>query len=125
MPNDEWPVARCECGRCELALEGGILGRTDDMLIVRGVNVYPSAVEEILRGFRDVAEYRVLVSQARALAEMRVELEPLASCRDPAVLATDVARAFETAFALRVPVACVAPGSLPRFEMKAKRWVVA
>ena len=42
---------RCVCGTGDLALEGGILGRTDDMLLVRGVNVYPAAVENILRGF--------------------------------------------------------------------------
>jgi len=114
----------CACGRHELALEGGILGRTDDMIVVRGVNIYPTAVEKILRGFKDVAEYRVHVSQARALTEMRVEIEPLANCRDAAGLISKVAKAFETAFTLRVPVTAVATGALPRFEMKAQRWVV-
>ena len=46
----------CSCGRLDLALEGGILGRADDMVVVRGVNVYPSAVEEILRSAGGVAE---------------------------------------------------------------------
>src|SRR5207253_9432819 len=52
----------CACGRSDLALEGGILGRTDDMVIIRGVNVYASAVEQIVRGFEQVADYRVEIS---------------------------------------------------------------
>ena len=115
----------CPCGRHDLALDGGILGRVDDMIIVRGVNIYPTAVEEILRGFGEVAEYRVHVSSAQALTEMRIEIEPVASCQDPAGLAEAVAKACETGFALRVPVAAVASGVLPRFEMKARRWIVA
>jgi phenylacetate-CoA ligase len=113
----------CACGRHELTLAGGIIGRVDDMVIVRGVNIYPTAVEEILRSFADVAEYRVQVNQPQALMELRVEIEPLATCLDTAGLISDVAKAFETAFALRVPVTAVASGTLPRFEMKAQRWV--
>jgi len=113
----------CSCGRHEIALDGGILGRVDDMIIVRGVNVYPGAVEEILRGFGDVAEYRVRVCTANALAEMRVEIEPAEGCPDAKKLAAVVSLAFENALALRVPVILVEPGSLPRFEMKSRRWI--
>ena len=113
----------CECGRHNLALEGGILGRVDDMIIVRGVNVYPSAVEEIIRRFNEVAEYCVHVSGAAALAELRVEVEPSDLCRDANAVGLQVQKALEMAFSLRVPVAVVAAGSLPRFEMKARRWV--
>ncbi len=113
----------CACGRYELALEGGILGRVDDMVIVRGVNVYPSAVEEIIRSCEGVAEYQVKISQAQSLAEMSVEIEPAANCRDVASLVAQVGKAFETALTLRVPVNAVAPGALPRFEMKAMRWL--
>jgi len=113
----------CACGRRELALEGGILGRTDDMIIVRGVNVYPTAVEQIIRSFEDVAEYRVHITQEDALTQMRVEMESTTSCHDPVGLAARVEKAFETALVLRVPVSIVLPGTLPRFEMKAKRWI--
>ena len=116
-------VAGCECGRYGLALAGGIQGRADDMIIVRGVNIFPTAVEEILRGSGEVVEYRVHVSRAQALMELRIEIEPTGDCRDVAGLIARVGRAFETAFALRVPVAAVAPGTLPRFEMKAQRWL--
>jgi len=113
----------CRCGRHELALEGGILGRSDDMVIVRGVNVYPTAVEEIIRSFEDVAEYRVHITQEDAMTEMRVEVESTAQCADPPALAARVEKAFESALVLRVPVSAVPPGALPRFEMKAKRWI--
>jgi len=123
LKSQDSKTGTCSCGRHEMALDGGILGRVDDMIIVRGVNVYPGAVEEILRGIGEVAEYRVRVSTQNALAEMRVEIEPAESCADSKHLAAAVSRAFENALALRVPVVLVKPGELPRFEMKSRRWI--
>ena len=114
---------RCECGSFELALEGGILGRTDDMVVVRGVNVYPSAVEEILRSCAGVAEYRVRISESRSLVELSIEAEPDAAHENDPALAHHLETAFRDALALRIPVKVVARGTLPRFEMKARRWV--
>ena len=113
----------CACGRSELALAGGILSRTDDMVIVRGVNVYPSAVEEIMRACGGVAEYQAQTSSAGALAELRIQVESSAECANEAALARKLEEAFVTAFALRVPVSIVPAGTLPRFELKAKRWL--
>jgi phenylacetate-CoA ligase len=121
MPSDSVEPP-CVCGRHELTLAGGILGRVDDMVIIRGVNVYPSAVEEIVRSCGGIAEYRVQLSTRHHLPELSLEIEPLPECADPAALAEKVTRGFETALALRVPVAVVSAGTLPRFEMKAKRW---
>lgn len=118
-------AAPCECGRCELALEGGILGRADDMVIVRGVNIFPGAVEEVIRRFADVAEYQVAINDAGGLAEMVVRVEPTSDCADIGGLARRIDAAFREAFSLRVPVLAVPPGSLPRFELKARRWVRA
>jgi len=112
----------CECGRSDMALEGGILGRTDDMVIIRGVNVYPTAVEEIIRGIPDVAEYAVTVDETKALAELTVRIEPSPKCADADQLTREVQAKFEAAWSLRVPVSAVPPGSLPRYELKAKRW---
>ncbi len=111
----------CRCGSTDLTLEGGILGRVDDMIVVRGVNVYPSAVEEIIRRVGDIAEYQVRVSQRQALAELTVTIEPTSDISDPS-LATRLAAAFESNLSLRVPVVLAVPGSLPRFESKARRW---
>ena len=109
--------ARCACGSMELALEGGILGRTDDMVVVRGVNVYPSAVEEIVRR-EGVAEFQVEITEDKGLAECRLLIE----AADGEALRGRIEAAMRAAFALRVQVECVKPGSLPRFEMKARRW---
>jgi phenylacetate-CoA ligase len=113
----------CNCGRHELALEGGIIGRTDDMVVVKGVNIYPSAIEEIVRACRGVAEYEVVISQKQALAELALRIEAAPDCPDVSSLAGTLEKSFESALAMRVPVTLVPNGTLPRFEMKAKRWV--
>jgi phenylacetate-CoA ligase len=112
----------CACGRHDMALPGGILGRTDEMVIVRGVNIYPAAVEDVLRGFSEVAEYQVEVDRSGSLVELRLRIEPVQECAEPAGLAARVEGALHNAFNLRMPVSVAAPGSLPRFEMKGKRW---
>jgi len=114
---------RCACGSCELALEGGILARTDDMVVVRGVNLYPSAVEEVIRSVGGIAEFQVEVSTERALAELSVQIEPVPGEEPGTAIADRVAAALQRAFALRASVSCVPPGSLPRFEAKARRWI--
>jgi phenylacetate-CoA ligase len=114
---------RCQCGSYDLALLGGIRGRTDDMVVVRGVNVYPTAVEEILRSFAGVAEYRVEVSTSHALTELSIQVEPAPASASDATLIHRIEAALRNAFALRIAVSAVPSGSLPRFEMKSKRWV--
>ena len=114
-----------ELGFPETALEGGILARRDDMVIIRGVNLYPSAVEEILRRDAEVLEYRVEWSAggASGMGEMRVLVEPVPACGDAGALKTRLAEALRTAFNLRVPVEIAEAESLPRFELKARRWI--
>ena len=114
----------CRCGSFDLALEGGILGRADDMVIVRGVNIYPSAIEEIIRTCGDVAEFRVHLSNAKTLAEIKIAIEPVTSCSQPKALSAKLEKLLSQAFSLRIPVETVGTGTLPRFEMKAKRWVI-
>lgn len=104
-----------------LRLAGGVVGRADDMLHVRGNNLYPSAIEAILRRFADVAEYRIVVDQSGPLADLRVEVEPAANA--DAGLAEAVGRAVRDELLFRIEVVAVPSGSLPRFEMKARRVV--
>ena len=113
--------APCACGRSFASLEGGILGRTDDMLIVRGVNLYPSAVDEVIGGF-PVIEYRVEVTTARAMSELRVQIET-DPVENAAAIARQITAELDKKLGIRVAVEAVAPGTLPRFEMKAQRWV--
>jgi phenylacetate-CoA ligase len=100
------------------ALGGGIIGRADDMVVVRGVNLYPSAVEAAVRQVPGIEEYRVVISRRGALVEIELQIE---SADDTA--AARLERTLTAAFALRIPVTRVAAHTLPRFELKARRWV--
>jgi phenylacetate-CoA ligase len=106
----------CVCGTNDVALEGGILGRADDMVVVRGVNIYPTAVEEVLRS-EGVTEYRVEVRTERSLTELHILVEAKPGA------APHLEAALTNAFSLRIPVSSVETGSLPRFDAKARRWV--
>jgi phenylacetate-CoA ligase len=113
--------APCPCGRSLVRLRGGILGRVDDMIHLRGNNVHPSTLEAIIRRF-EVAEYRIEVDRSEALASLRIDVEPA-----PGVAAREIAdsvsRAIRDELLFRADVRAVAPGSLPRYEMKARRVV--
>jgi phenylacetate-CoA ligase len=113
-------VQPCPCGRTFLRLAGGILGRTDGLIQVRGNNVYPSALEAVIRRFPEVAEYRVEVDHSGALAVLHVEVEPHAAANGPG-LAERVSQAIRDQLLFRAEVTAVPPGSLPRFEMKSQR----
>lgn len=105
----------CGCGRSFLHLPGGVLGRADDMLIVRGINVYPSALADILHRFPEVQEYRIIVTRPGIMDEITLQVE----C--PPELVPNIEEELHLALSLRVPIEAVAIGSLPRFEMKARR----
>ncbi len=117
------PEVRCNCGRLELSLEGGILGRVDDMVIIRGVNLFPGAVDDVVRSLPEIGEYQVQVETVQHMDELTLAIEPVAGCHDPAAVVRRLQKELQDAFALRVPVNVVALGTLPRFEMKARRWV--
>jgi phenylacetate-CoA ligase len=108
----------CACGRTLMRLQGGILGRLDDMLIVRGVNVFPAAIEGVVRRFSMVDEFQIEVFRDGELDEVRVlvELEDTAGVRP-------VQEALREALGIRLEVAAVPPRSLPRYELKARRVV--
>ena len=111
----------CACGRTLLKLEGGILGRVDDMLTVRGVNVFPSALEGIVRRFDDVIEFRIEAYTERGMDALRCTIEPRAGA-DATGLARAVGDAIHRDIGVRAALDVVEPGSLPRFELKARRF---
>lgn len=98
-------------------LAGGVLGRADDMLVIRGVNIFPAALDEIMRSFDEVIEYRITATRNGELDQLSIEVE------DTTNDAQRITAAIETCLGLHVPVACVAASSLPRFEGKAKRFI--
>ncbi|HEU5441770.1 MAG TPA: AMP-binding protein [Ktedonobacterales bacterium] len=109
--------AHCACGRSFMTLPGGVLGRADDMLTVRGVNVYPSGIEAAVRSVPEVQEFRITVFKDGEMDEIAVEAE----C--PAEAVPRVEEALRRSLSLRVPVQAVPSGTLPRFELKARRVV--
>jgi phenylacetate-CoA ligase len=98
-------------------LEGGILGRADDMLVVRGVNIFPGAIDDIVRSFPEIVEYRVTVTTYESLDVLKLEIE------DRLAAPERVARELQVRLGLRVDVVVVPAGSLPRFEGKGRRIV--
>jgi phenylacetate-CoA ligase len=113
----------CPCGRTFARLEGGIMARTDDMVNIRGVNVYPTTIESVVRGFSEITEFRSTVSRAGALRSLSLEIE-MAPVADGAATTRKVAQLLRDALGLSVAVQVVPPTTLPRFEMKARRFVV-
>ena len=113
----EWPGDdELAAGGCPwVRLVGGILGRTDAMLVVRGINVFPGAIDDIVRSFPEVIEYRLTVATRESLDELSLEIEDRLGAPDR------VAREMQIRLGLRVAVEAVPIGSLPRFEGKGRR----
>ncbi len=151
-----WPLLRYRTGdlvrpvrtHSGLALAEGILGRVDDMVVVRGVNLYPGAVEDVVRSVIGSGEYRVNLRGGTGLVQVELEIESqpelpsdvpgvekVSSEKTPPAVATGapighgasvplrLEAALERSFSLRIPVREVPFGTLPRFELKARRWV--
>ena len=112
----------CPCGRPFIMLEGGVLGRADDMVVIRGVNVFPSAIENVMREIPEVEEFRVETCERQAMRELKLIIEPSSDQSSAAGLQERVSRLVRERIGLRPEVELVAPGSLPRFELKAKRF---
>ena len=98
------------------SLRGGILSRTDDMVVIRGINIHPSSIDAVVRSINGIAEYQVEVDQRSALPELRITAETTPE------IAASLAQKLRSTFSLRIPVTAVAHGTLPTFEVKAKRW---
>jgi len=117
----------CPCGRGRRIAR--IMGRSDDMLVIRGINVFPSQIEHVLLGIPEVGDqYMVYVDRKNHLDEMTIEVEmnrqAFSGELDGLVgLQTMISRKLHDALSLRTTVRLVEPGSLPRFEGKAKRVV--
>ncbi|MEX2167749.1 MAG: AMP-binding protein [Pirellulales bacterium] len=98
-------------------LDGGVLGRVDDMLVIRGVNVFPTSVEQILRSFAEVAEYRLTVRKRGAMDELLVEVEDQMQQPDR------IAAELQLRLGLTIDVRLAPAMSLPRFDGKGRRFV--
>lgn len=116
------PDRQCPCGRTLFSLEGGVLGRLDDMKKIRGVIVYPRRIEEIVRQYEGVDEFRVLLVREGGLDEIIVELD-LAPHTNAKSVVGEVSEALRIGLGIRCKVKDVESGSLPRWDHKARRVV--
>ena len=115
----------CLCGRMQKI--GRITGRSDDMLVIRGINVFPSQIEHVLLSLPEVGnQFMVYIDRVNHLDEMSIEVEMNreyfhGELQDLARIQAKVVKALRDVLELRTSVKLVEPGSLPRFEGKAKR----
>lgn len=113
---------KCVCGRTFMRFDGGVIGRADDMVTVRGVNVFPAAVENIIRKFEVIDEFRITVSTVRHMDEMEIELELILGSDEQVVEA--LSEKLYAMLGFRPKLRLVPRDALPRFELKAKRFHV-
>ncbi len=123
-----WTNDPCDCGRTYPRLPRGIYGRIDDMFIVRGENVYPSAIEDTLRAIPGFGgEFRIVISRVEAMDELVVQAEcDQATAHAPeaqVALAHEMERRLRAVLGVRAIVKLTMPGELPRTEFKARRIV--
>jgi len=110
---------RCPAGHAGRWLPGGILGRTDDMVVIRGMNVFPSAIEQVLREFDELGEFRItFYTEPAAMDEVKVEVELAQPGQGRAIQAR-----LRTRLGLRVRIVPLQPGTLPTPGSKARRVV--
>jgi phenylacetate-CoA ligase len=115
---------RCDCGRTHVRALEGFSGRADDMLNVRGVTLFPSAIEHVVRGRYELGdEFQIVLSRRDGIDELEllVEASPSVPAGDYAALATTIGDAFRARLELRPAVTVLAPHTLPKTEFKAKR----
>lgn len=119
------PASTCDCGRTFDIYEGGILGRVDDMKLVRGTNVYPRAIEAIVREFPEVDEFQTVITREGIRDEitLRVELKAGADGEWDGLSETLHRRLALAHEGLNFRLELAGEGELPRFELKAKRTV--
>jgi phenylacetate-CoA ligase len=108
----------CRCGRGSARLVGGVVGRSDDMITVRGVNVFPSAIENIVRRHPEIVEFAIEVYRRREMHELHLKVELVSGTTG--VLEV-LGQEFSNDLRIRASIERVEDGSLPRFELKSRR----
>ena len=111
----------CECGRQLARIKGGVLGRTDDMLTVRGVNLYPAAIDNLIRAIPSIIEYEVEIRRVSEMDDLLLKVE-IGEERSFDEVKRALLAAFRAQLNIRVSVAQAERGSLPRYEFKARRY---
>jgi phenylacetate-CoA ligase len=116
-------LGRCTCGRTFRMLDGGVLGRSDEMIIIRGLNIFPSQVGEVIQNHLVIGEeYQIVAYTREGMGEIKVNVE-LVEGRDTADVPRALKEILRQRFEIRMEVEVVPPGTLLRAEYKSKRFV--
>jgi phenylacetate-CoA ligase len=120
---------KCDCGRTFLRMDGGVLGRADDMFTFGGVNIFPSAVENFIRGIPSFSnEYQLVIPKQGSGKRMIIRVEPANGDLSDQKMKNAIKELSDSiAYNIKITtdIELVAPGTLPRFEGKAKRVIKA
>ena len=115
--------SNCPCGRTFRLLIGGVLGRRDDMIIIRGMNIFPSKIGEAVEKFLALGEeYRVVAYTKNGMGELKVQIE-FAPGRDEKEISNMITKELRDQFELRIDVEGVSAGTLPRSDYKSRRFL--
>ena len=117
----EMTTSPCACGRRFSRINGGVLGRADSMLIVRGVNIYPSAIDNMIRSIPHVVEYEVEIRRVQGLDDLLLKIE-IGNAQPFEGVRVALLDRFRADLNIRVNIEEAASGSLPRYEFKAFRY---
>jgi phenylacetate-CoA ligase len=120
----EWAPAPCPCGRTFRLIQGGVIGRTDDVTKVKGVLLAPSAIEEVVRGIEGLGdEYEVVVDKRGDIDRITLKVEVLSATHElQENLENQLRNQLRLKTNLGYNVEFHEYGTLPRYEVKARRF---
>ena len=105
-----------------LTFRNGILGRNDDMHIIRGVNIFPSSIDAIIQKYDIIEEYRVLLFTLNSMKEIELNIELSDSSLEEEIIKS-LSNDFNSTLSLRIPINVVPEGTYEKYEFKATRWI--
>ena len=105
-----------------LTFRNGILGRNDDMHIIRGVNIFPSSIDAIIQKYDVIEEYRVLLFTLNSMKEIELNIEISDSSLETDIIKS-LSNDFNSTLSLRIPINVVPEGTYEKYEFKATRWI--
>ena len=105
-----------------LTFRNGILGRNDDMHIIRGVNIFPSSIDAIIQKYDVIEEYRVLLFTLNSMKEIELNIELSDSSLETDIIKS-LSNDFNSTLSLRIPINVVPEGTYEKYEFKATRWI--
>lgn len=118
---------KCECGRTFARMNGGVLGRVDDMINYAGVNIYPSAIENVVRSVKAFSsEFQIVVPKQGSSEKLTIKVEPASENVSPHGLGKaiqDIKETVKLNIGITPEIEITKIGSLPRYELKARRTI--